>query len=664
MSKYLFTLLPIIFIVTSCSLLVGKQNVATTPSSVEISSLQKGFMSSYYAERAGAPSGVSAGARVLTPFNASGRNASKATVPVASLGTASFASLIGKTTTISGDYPEPGQSTSFTLSSYDTAPNGNPIYDVRVTTTFPATDIRKSYLEEYYVEDVGPSGGSLSSWSAYDGSWTIADPVVKLSGGLWTQDQAARVQMLLAFRDGSTRTETIVSSSLSGGPKFSANAFDVTGSLDMSTAFIPATTTESGVLFSSVVMYYVTPATSYSYWFWSGSSQQTILGVRYYTEVADASASTYSCYTASFEKTLNTLTTTGGSYTTTLKTVTSGSSFDTLAESVLRQKVVYALSSATSGATSYYVPTGTGAVTTNMKTRVVNISGKKDFYLSQLNSDNVTLSSWASSTIYVPTGDVTEIISEDTGASVFARNQQTTSVASGTLPFAVTTVDSASLGDLGTLYYSLIKGAAAGAIANAPSSNLMSSGTEYSFNGQQAAGTSASSSLSLASAGTVEAWVYLNTVTNTAGIVHKGVAVDFSDECFSLQGWGATGQVAIVLDKAGSGNTYDIVKSSTNLAKQKWYYIAATWDTSTKKIYLYVNGSQSASGAMSTTSSGVRDNASAIILGSQLPVSYSSTLGYFGIDGKIVGANVTASALSAATIASNYSAYKGNTAGW
>jgi hypothetical protein len=656
MSKLAFLILGAALL-SSCTLFLGSQNQSTVPSSLDIAAFQKSFMSSYYAERSGAPAGVAGGPRALTPFNGRSASGSRATVPVDQYGSLSWASLLGTTTTIAGSYPEPGQTTSFVVSSHGTASNGNPIYDVKATTVFPSTDIRKSYLEEYYVEDSSPgSPNTGSTWAAADGSWTVADPVVKDVGGVWTQDQSARAQMLLTFQDGSTRNETIVSSSLSGGPLFDPTAFSVSGSLDLSQAFVPATAhAGQGVVFSSVVMYYVTPTTNYSYWFWSGSNQQTILGIRYYTEVL--SGSNYSCYTISFEKTIGTLTTTGGSFTSTLKTVVAGSTFDTLAESVLRQQIVYGLKAGN--------PTlpdlTTGQTTTNMQSRVVNIAGKKDFYLQQINSDNVSLSSWDSSTIYVPTGDATEIVAGDSSANVYARSQQI-SPATGTLPIAVVTVGS---GDLATVYGSIMSGTATTSVPGTPSgSNLMGSGPEYSFNGQQAVGNTTQSTLNLAQAGTIEAWVYVNQMTDTAGIVHKGVDISFGDECFSLQGWSSDGTIAIVLDQPTAGNSYDLVTSKTKLNQKKWYYLAATWDALTKKICLYLNGVLDASGTMNVTSSGVRNNSSAILVGSQLPSIYSSQYGYFGLDGRIVGANVTASALTLAQIVANYNAYKGNTKNW
>jgi hypothetical protein len=402
-------------------------------------------------------------------------------------------------------------------------------------------------------------------------------------------------------------------------------------------------------------MYYVTPATNYSYWFWAGSNQQTILGIRYYTEVI--SGSSYIAYTISFEKTMGTLTTTGGSFSNTLTTITAGSSYPTLAESVLRQQVVYSLNP------DQTANLATGQTTTNMQTRVVNIAGHKDFYLTQLNSENVNLSSWASSTIFVPTGNATEILSLDSSAFLYSRSQQIFP-ATGTLPIAVTS-SSIGSGDLATVYGSITSGIAMAGVPGTPSTpDLMSSIPEYSFNGQQAIGNTTKSSLNLAQAGTVEAWVYINQMTDTAGIVHKGVDINFDDECYSLQGWNANGQIAIVLDQLSETNSYDLVLSTINLNAQKWYYLVATWDSSTKNICLYINGSLNASGTMSVTSGGVRNNPSNILIGSQLPAIYSSQYGYFGLDGKIVGANITNSAKDPTTILNTYNQYKASTSSW
>ena len=154
-----------------------------------------------------------------------------------------------------------------------------------------------------------------------------------------------------------------------------------------------------------MVVYSVTPGTSSNFWFWQGSQSQSILGIRYYTEFNQGGQS-YS-YTILFEKTLNTLSTQGVSTPLVWQTVFVGSQFDTLAESVLRQQATYNLD----GNGNRILSSGT--MTTNMQTRVVNITGQKDFFLQQLNTDYVSLSSWDTTTIYTPTGSAAEVLAGD-----------------------------------------------------------------------------------------------------------------------------------------------------------------------------------------------------------------------------------------------------------
>ncbi len=581
------SLLPIIAaILSSCTLFTGNQNPGTAPSNADIAAFQKTFMSSYYAERG---SGTPTGARALTPFSARATSGARTTVPFPSTPYL-WANLIGKNTVIVGDYPEPLQTTSFTVTAKGTITsiqwaigiNGGAlmtgswaVYDVMATTTYNAPgDIRKTYVEEYYVADCGVGDDP--------GTWTNNDPIVTLNGAAATQNQAARLQMVLTFQDGSTRTETIISSSLAGGPKFPASAFNVNGSLDLSQATIPTWTTNPNVMFSSIVQYYVTPSTNPNFWFWTGSNNQTILGIRYYTEVATppTGSGAYTAYTTSYEKALDNLTTTGGTFTTTLSGVTAGSNFQTLAETVLRQQVVYGLGMST-GSSPYYVPTGTGAPTTNMQTRVVNITGNSTFYLNQMNSDFVSLS--------VPTASADALLTANPSLNVFTRTESITPSA-GILPFAIATTDVSGLGSLGTLVTSITEGTATVSVSGAPTSNVTGAAAEYSFSGQQAIGLSTVSTLDLSSAGTVEAWVYITVYTDTAGIVHNGVKIDFSDEGYSLQGWGASGQIGIILDQKdpNPGESYDYVLSSTNLAVDKWYYVAATW-TNPRRKYVSIS---------------------------------------------------------------------------
>ncbi len=67
---------------------------------------------------------------------------------------------------------------------------------------------------------------------------------------------------------------------------------------------------------------------------------------------------------------------------------------------------------------------------------------------------------------------------------------------------------------------------------------------------------------------------------------------------------------------------------------------------------------------MNVSTAGVRHDTDQVLLGSQLPSIYSSSYGYFGLNGKIVGVNITPSALTAAQILTNYNTYKGSTGSW
>lgn len=391
-----------------------------------------------------------------------------------------------------------------------------------------------------------------------------------------------------------------------------------------------------------------------------------MLGVRYYTEVADSSAETYTAYTASFEKTFSTITTDGGDFAGSLPGVAVGSSWDSLAESVLRQRVVYGLT--TTGDPAYYVPTGAGAVTSRMRTRVVNAAGLRDFILDQINDEALAIS-LAESTFLVPDANAEEILAEDTGASVYLR-EQLVDPTEGTLPFVVSDVALAGYSEpLSTVYYAITEGFVDRSPtdpANAPASNLFpGTVTVVEFGGQDVMGTVVeSATLDTSIAGTVEAWVWIDNLTETAGIVHKGIDPRFLDECFSLQGWGGEGQIAIILDKPTGANAYDSVLSKNNLKRRTWYHLVATWSTtgSSRFIRLYINGKLDKSGTPSVAA--YRTNASPIVIGSQLPVEYNAQYGYFGFDGKIAGVNVYAEAKDLAWVQKQYNDYKGLTGYW
>jgi hypothetical protein len=483
-------------------------------------------------------------------------------------------------------------------------------------------------------------------------------------------DPTARVKMLLTYQDGSTRNETIVSSSLSTspGPKFDITAFSLAGSMDLSQSFVPLVASDPNVMYSSVVVYTCAPSTAYGFWFWQGNVANSIVGVRYYTEYADTATSHYVGYTASFEKTVESLTTTGGSYATTMQTIFAGSQSTVLAESVLRQKVDFQLAGTATTGTDYYRAAGSAQdITTNMQTRVVNIAGQKDFYLQQLNSDYVQLSSWASSTIYIPTGNATEILATTPGALALGRITATTAVAGGQPLATLSTIP--GLGEVGTVYTAIQTGAATSLVSPTtptPASNVMPANTEWTFNGETVEGTLIpTGNPALVKSGTVEAWLYINTMTDTMGIVHKGTNPNFSDEAYSLQGWGAGGQIAMIVDQNGN---YDAAFSDINLNTGKWYYIVGIWDVTggNRYIQLYINGVLHGSGTPNVIyPNGTSDTPTlGMMVGSQLPYLYNSTWGYFGVNGKIVGVNVTPSAMSPTAILAKYNTNVGYTSSW
>jgi hypothetical protein len=615
-----------------------------TVSSGEMAAFQKSFMSSYYVERGGRPGG----ARALTPFvsTVSGDvSSSRATVPVLQLTNVSFSNpqpnpLVG--------YPEPGLTTAFTVTSFDAA---NHVYDVVVTTTYPAADVIRNYVEEYYVQDVNPVWGQPA-----DGKWTVVDPIVKWTGSAWVQDQMSRVRQVLTFADGTTRNESIITQTgfplATPAPKFAA--FDINAPLDYSQLFVPAA--DSSAVFSSVVLYSVTPAKTSSFWFWQGAQNQSILGIRYYTEFKDTVAQKYRTSTVLFEKTLNTLNTTGVSTPQVWQTVFVGSQYDTLAESVLRQQVTYDLDA--NGNPSL----ATGVKVTNMQTRVVNIAGQKDFYLQQLNTDYVSLSNWDTTTAYTPTGDVAEVLAADPSKFLYSRTLGTSGAVAST----------SGLSDLAQLYTSLVNNAVVQAITPIPAfaaDTLPSPTADLVFDGTAMGKVIHESdypavNFDLNQTGTIEAWVYIKQHTDTGGIVHKGELANFSDESYSLQFWGNQGQIALVLDTTG-GSSYDLVTSTINLNTGKWYYLVATWDktVSPKYMNLYVDGVQKGSAVPSLAGAPQQNNA-AILIGSQLPNTYSQAYGYFSFNGAITGVKLSTTPMSAATALANYNTYVGQTTGW
>jgi hypothetical protein len=161
-----------------------------------------------------------------------------------------------------------------------------------------------------------------------------------------------------------------------------------------------------------------------------------------------------------------------------------------------------------------------------------------------------------------------------------------------------------------------------------------------------------SDALTLADAGTIEAVVWINQHKPFAGIVHKGVAADFSDESYSLQFWNPTGTVRIGLfDNAGG---YAYVDSSMPLDAKRWYYLTAAWDN--QELALYINGEKD--GSIAKTIGPVRDSSGALIIGAQLAdQKVNSTYRNLALSGIVDRVQIFSRTLSEDEIADRYNAY-------
>ena len=138
-----------------------------------------------------------------------------------------------------------------------------------------------------------------------------------------------------------------------------------------------------------------------------------------------------------------------------------------------------------------------------------------------------------------------------------------------------------------------------------------------------------SDSLDLNDQGTVEVWVYPYTNIAAAGIVHKGVELDYSDEAYSLQ-YNNPGQVAFILTNESGKVTY-VISNEVTLGTNQWHHIAAAWDLD--NVYLYVDGALVVNRGIYVWGEGwkteipsdfapVRNSDGGLMIGSQIPYDY------------------------------------------
>lgn len=162
-----------------------------------------------------------------------------------------------------------------------------------------------------------------------------------------------------------------------------------------------------------------------------------------------------------------------------------------------------------------------------------------------------------------------------------------------------------------------------------------------------------SDALTLARAGTIEVFTQMLSIREFAGIVHKGVEPDFSDESYSLQLWGTDGTLRLGLFNESGQWAY--VDSERRLVNGEWYHIVATWDE--KGLAIYVNGKLE--GSAENTLGAIRDSAGDLVIGAQLADRpYSSRLGNLGYHGIIDRVALYERSLDADEVAARYEVFE------
>ena len=542
------------------------------------------------------------------------------------------------------DYPEPGMTTNYAVS-----PEGGNIYRITSTTQYPAANTTvDSYIEEYLVEDVSPIG-----------QWTTADPVVNPSG---EEDRTHRERMEMQFDDGSTRYETIVQMSFPDDSSDGFAAFDINGSLLYPDFAYPDS--DSDAVFSSVVVYTHERSTVSDFDFWGGTQDEAILGVRFYTEHFTNDNQYYKGTLVAYERAIKGLTTTGGEFTSTLADIYVGSEHTTLAESVMRREVVFPVED---GAPT---PNAIGSNTV-MRTHVVDITTQEDFMLQLLNDDEATLKDWENATYYVPSGPTAQEVVADADDSA-GTEVLTETVAKNPDGSDIVLNADAGTSDLADLYRSI----QAGTARNIEVSDDIPGGLEgengfvAEFDGDHGKAVTddpVTNGAFDANAGTVEAWVYVKQHTSWSGIVHKGDNPDFSDESWSLQFWGNKGNVTFATVEQNPSYDYSYARSDMRLNTKKWYYLAATWDGTKIRLYIFGEGVSPEQGYYLKTANqnyGPEDTGADIVIGAQFSDAMA-TGGYYGYAGRINGVRVTyGTAKDATALGDFYDNNKSNTDSW
>lgn len=121
------------------------------------------------------------------------------------------------------------------------------------------------------------------------------------------------------------------------------------------------------------------------------------------------------------------------------------------------------------------------------------------------------------------------------------------------------------------------------------------------------------SSLDLQEEGTIEAWIYVNSFQDWAGVIYKGDKLDFSDDAYFIQFLGGSERKRLAFGITSESGVYSYERSAIDLENKTWYHIAFTWDQ--RQIRLYVNGYDYGSKANNTVA---RNTPGGLNIGSQL----------------------------------------------
>ena len=551
----------------------------------------------------------------LTPFSTPASGVSGSMMKATITRTGEITGFVGGSIP---DYPEPGQTTSFTVTLMNAV---DKIYMIKATTSYPSTSPALETIEEYLVKDVSP-GDPLSP----DGQWNEHDPIVDSTG---TTDNSYRTTYYTKFRDNSIRNEKIIMWNTSD-PLLLYAAFDINGPLDYPAVYNPPTGT---AVYSSIVLYTHVRTNTLNYWFWNGTRYQNTVGIRYYTEqtvnqAVNGQTAVLRGTTLVFEKTLENILTLGGSLADSLADVYAGGTNNALARTVTRQEVFF---NASNSAISK---------TTKSKVAVYDVTGQEAVYITKIGDAAATGNLFVYDAVAAAALNRQTIINNDPYGQ----------------PLVATTPPA---GDLGTLYAAIVNQAVVS------SDNITGTGSAYVFNGQNGIVIPdlAANEYDLTTVGTVEAWVKLNAKAPFAAIVHKGVKDNFTDEVYSLQFWSRGDDPVFVLNPV-SGSYILLQASGPNkyLSLNTWYYIVATWNIS--EVVLYINGTQAARATNtfypSPPKSGVRVNDAPVVVGAQFATSSVVYRTYYGLNGIIDNWKVKKAYTAAADVLAEYNLYAGN----